>query len=528
MRRTICVVLLSFSALLMQAQDEALMRAARYLSGAGVDEEVPEEWVSALEALWGRSVRINSARVRSYDLLSDYQEASLADYRARNGDILSWEELALVDGFSREAVEALRPFLSLASDRNPGASDDTVRIRASVLLRATLNAVGAKGKAGGNHWRAGAAWRGKDGTFFGEWQKGASRCLIGDYNLRFGQGLSLWSGFSMSSLSTPDAFIRRSPGVSPVWSYTSASVHRGMAYEYSARHFRGLMFADLNRNLGLHADWLGRRAQLGLTLAHEGAFNLSLDGRMTLGRSLLAGELACKNGSLAALAALQANVGEHSRLAFQARVIPRRFSGKKNGEYTLAAGYALRPTSAHEGSLTCEASLLPQPGVDSRRLQVRVYTQWHSQLSTRWTLSLRLTERYRNYEASRTDFRADLLFGAAPWQACFRQEVVYCEKPGFLTYLEGGYKRGDWTGYLRLTGFFIDDWDARIYCYERDAPGTFSVPAYYGRGLAAALVGNWKHRFKWFTIKAYIRGSYMIRNEREPTPALNFQLQMEY
>ena len=104
------------------AQDEEILRAARYLSGASSEEQVDEYWIERLEARNGRRIRINEKTVRADGLLSDYQLASLADYKARCGDVLSWEELALVDGFSREAVEALRPFLSLASSRLPGST----------------------------------------------------------------------------------------------------------------------------------------------------------------------------------------------------------------------------------------------------------------------------------------------------------------------------------------------------------------------------------------------------------------------
>ena len=34
----------------------------------------------------------------------------------------------------------------------------------------------------------------------------------------------------------------------------------------------------------------------------------------------------------------------------------------------------------------------------------------------------------------------------------------------------------------RLTLFAVEDWDSRIYSYEGDVPGAFSVPAYYGKG----------------------------------------------
>ena len=249
-------------------------------------------------------------------------------------------------------------------------------------------------------------------------------------------------------------------------------------------------------------------------------------------------------------------------LVFQARAIPSRFSGKKQGEYGLAAGMArssgrwvpLQGKSgfgssvvAHQLSLTADASLLPLPGEDPRRLQVRVYGTWQWQLSPLWALELRLTERYRSYEPSRTSLRADLRLGSGPWLSVLRLEAVHSGRWGnvvqavvveqgnvtnsnwgALGYLEGGYKGERLSAYLRLTGFSVSDWAARIYCYERDAPGTFSVPAYSGRGIAVSAYGGWKHRFpRWFTLKIYLRAAFTWRPGRDFTPSFRLQLQAE-
>ena len=96
-----------------------------------------------------------------------------------------------------------------------------------------------------------------------------------------------------------------------------------------------------------------------------------------------------------------------------------------------------------------------------------------------------------------------------------------------MSYLEGGYKNDTFSVYLRTCGFWIDKWNDRIYCYEREAPGNFSVPAYYGRGGAVSIVGSWKHRFKWLTLKTHLRASWMARYGRVPTPGLSLQVQCD-
>ena len=72
---------------------------------------------------------------------------------------------------------------------------------------------------------------------------------------------------------------------------------------------------------------------------------------------------------------------------------------------------------------------------------------------------------------------------------------------GGLVYQEGGYTSpsGRWRVSLRATLFCAGDWDARIYCYERDAPGTFSVPAYYGKGTGLYAVVTYRP-VRWLNI----------------------------
>lgn len=536
MRRFFAGVLAALLFTQLYAQDD-ILRAALYLSGASSEEEIDQEWIQRLEGMG--KVRINSNRIRP-GLLTDYQIATLADYRARQGDILSWEELMLVDGFGREAVEAMRPFLSLESRRLPGTVD-TVRTRAEALVRTTLKNVGIKAKVTGEYWRVGGAWRNPDWTAHAEADTRIGRFVLGDFNVRYGEGLAQWSGFSMESLSTVDAFIRRASSIAPVWSYTSSSVHRGGAYEYGGQHWRASAWGTLTKVFGTHAEYLGRWGHAGTTVAwspSEG-LSVSLEGRLNLRGIDAMAEVACRSRAVAGKASARWKAGDNGKLAVQARVIPSRFSGKKNGEYALAAGYALQSgqwkslagktgfgssVPSYKLSFTLDAAMLPVGGVDPRRLQIRAYGNWDWQIAPSWALSVRLTERYRNYENPRTALRADIRFAHGPWLSVLRGEAVRCKSWGLLSYLEGGYKNETLSSYLRFTAFSIPEWADRIYSYERDAPGTFSVPAYSGKGISASLVAGYKLRLGRVTLKANLRGAYMLRVGRESTPTLNFQL----
>ena len=116
-----------------------------------------------------------------------------------------------------------------------------------------------------------------------------------------------------------------------------------------------------------------------------------------------------------------------------------------------------------------------------------------------------------------------------------RVEGVHCERFGFLNYWEAGWAppkaSGGWnavSAYLRLTAFVIDRWNDRIYVYERDAPGNFSVPAYSGRGASLAAVGSWKHRFSRCSLKAFLRAGWTVRIGRVPSPVLALQFHLDF
>ena len=528
MRKFLLYFFVAAHALPLHAQDERVTRAGMFLSGASCEEEIPSDWIERLEAV--RPVRINSPYLRSGLLLSDYQVACIRDYRSINGDILSPQELALVDGFSQEAATALAPFLRFDSERLPG-NVDTVRVHGSALVRSTRTTLGAKVKVSGENWAAGGAWRGEDWTLHAEGSFRRWRVLAGDMHTRWGQGLAAWTGFSMESLSTIDAFIKRSTGLTPSGSYSSATSARGLGVEYTHAHWRAAAFAGLNGMYAGHLDYLWRRGQMGLTYASG---TLSFDGKINLRGLDLAGELALGKGAFAGKLAMAGKAGDRWKWAAQGRVLPSRFTGRKYGEYALAAGLRYSDhynaeTPGHQASLTLDAAFLPIPGTDPRRFQVRGYANWQWQVTPQWLLDVRLTERYRNYEAPRTDFRADVKYSGSPLLSTLRLEAVRCGTWGFLAYLEGGYKGEKTAAYLRVTGFSTDAWAARIYCYERDAPGSFSVPAYNGHGVAASAVASYKRRIgRKFSIKGYVRAGYTFRSGYAPAPTLNLQLQGDW
>ena len=182
------------------------------------------------------------------------------------------------------------------------------------------------------------------------------------------------------------------------------------------------------------------------------------------------------------------------------------------------------------------ADLAVKDGDRSKR-QVRVLFKLPLQLTGTSVLSIRITERFRPYEEIlkyRTGARCDLdwsssglsaRYGPADkpaWKIRGRIEGLLCRSLAGLTYLEGGRKTDRFSAYLRGTIFIADTWDDRIYSYERDAPGNFTVPAYYGRGWSLSAVAGCKFRFgKGKALKLYFRASAVAYSfMKEPKPSV--------
>jgi len=531
MKRLLLIGLLVWTGLRIPvlAQDE-VRTAAMSLSGAAGEEEADPDWVERLEAYRLRPLRINGPgnRLLRSGILSPYQVAALTDYRSAQGDILSAAELTLIDGFSPALVETLRPFLSFSSSRLPGAAD-TVRIRQSALVRTRDTSVGAKYKVWGRSFQAGGAWRGKDGTAHLMLEGRRSRLLVGDFHVRYGQGVAHWSGFAMTSLSSLQAFSRRPTGLSPVWSYAGTGTHRGAAADTFFGPVEVAVFADWKGFMGTHAGWVSRNGELGAALYREDRRPVfSLDGRWQVRRAGLFGEWTWKNGTAGGVSGVLVPAGEHSRTAFRLRILPSRFTGKKYGEYGLSGGWdwTLRERAAL--SWTVDAALLPIPGGDVLRLQAGSVLLGKIALSPSWKVDFRVKERYRSYERNRLEARGDLLWQGSPFQSAFRLHVSCSRMPGFLTYWEGGLRTDSFSAFLRLTGVHIRTWADRIWCYERDAPGNFSVPAYAGTGGGVSFCGGWKHRFRpRTTLKCYLRAEGLWRKEKPGKTGLRMQVMLD-
>lgn len=599
---------------------DTLINAVLYLTGASDAESVPESEMERWWALADAPLEINLAgrsRLESSGLMSPYQTASLLDYRSRCGDVLSVHELASLDGFGPETAWAMSPFISFVSRTLPGRSSDAPpRIRNSLYVNESNKAaipfdgsgistewnwtgkyrVNAEGRfdsgvALRRSYGAASAWPSSGSGFVAFYgRRHVGKIVAGDYSLRFGQGLALWTGFSMSGASSLQAFWKRPSGISPSYSLSASSSMRGVAAGFESWRFSVSLFSSVPglrgwmesgrpfapdmvhgvnavryfRHGQVSATVYGMFGKVGDHIKDAGyaimvgrrwcmpASKVSADARFSIRGVELFGETALDVCSTkpAVLAGFVAPVGSRWKLGASGRHIAdgydlswcapvRAWSGSRC-ESGVSAG-----VSYSDKTLTADWAVQPETG----RQQVKVHLVLPFRMSEAVSMILRIQERWRSYGvANRTDVRADVRWDCGGWRTSFRAEMLASRATAWLGYAEEGYEWHKGAVFLRGTLFRADSWDDRIYVYERDAPGSFNVPAYYGRGYSVSVAARLKfvfrrapdaadrHGWRTRTMKAYLRAGYADtpwfspgQSELRPAKAeLKFQLMYDF
>ena len=501
----------------------------------GVDspEDLDAAEVERLEDYLERPLRINMAsqsRIQASGLLSPYQMASLSDYRARHGNVMSYTELAAVDGFGPDAVQKLRPFISLECRE---VHAEAMKPRHDLAVKTAGKVTGMPVEGDWNYglkycfrtdrmtasigtskpYSSESPW---PETYTGSLSVDFSkiRVVMGDFNARFGQGLALWSGAFMTSLNTPDAFMKKPSGISGTWSFTGSSALTGVAAETTAGRLKitAMMAVPGVKDMKRHPEkvtllpaanltYLTRYGHASMTYAGS---KVSIDEAFCIRGVNLFSEAAYdfSERRMAAVCGTQFNASEKLRLASLARYCP-------GDSYQAAFSGAFRTSRPDsEGTFSVDAVCYPlgKGKEENHSVQVKALASWECALSQSLRFKLRLSERFRTWGSRfRTDLRADFTYTEGPWIVNMRLNALRCVGTAFVGYLEEGRKTEEISVYLRQGVFFVDDWEDRIYVYERDAPGSFNVPAMYGRGWFVSAVAS--ARINW-KIRLYARASY--------------------
>ena len=545
-------------------EDVRFNEAVLVLTGAGEIEELDEYEIDRYLRLSSNPLRLNSSgrpALLSSGLMTLYQIVSFLDYRTLSGPVMSFSELASIDGFNERVAQALSLFVILDNPEAPARRRIGGEAMANVSMKKLPvsgghNLTSCKSRlyfGSEGRFEAGlAAGKDYDAPFgrpssYSGYVNVARRgwkLTAGDFSLRFGQGLALWSGFSMSGFSGERSFWKRATGITPSWSLSSTSSHRGLAAEVQAGKLGITVFTSspglrkwcesggkpslslmpgANVSLYLKNGIISATSYLLWDSSPPDATNVgkmqfgggkvSADARICIRGIVLAGEVAWDiiSDRIAACFSTDIPVRGNWRTALTVRHIPegyglsysspvRTFTGKY-GESGFSAGLFFR-----QSLLTADFSLKSS---DPGMRQLKLLLTSPLRINDAFSLNFRLTSRLRSYEKGlRTGLRTDLKYVCGDWNTVARYEMLRFRGLSHLTYLEEGYVHGNGAVYMRGTLFFIDNWDDRIYAYERDAPGSFNVPAYYGRGYSLSVVARKKFQFRNMSMRLYWRTGF--------------------
>lgn len=493
--------------------------AVMLISGASCMEELDESTLERFRALSLHPVDLNGAsrsRLLATGLMSAFQVASLIDWRTSSGDILSYSELALIYGFNEEYAAALKLFTRLESsgapgERRRGPLRHEVMIRSSArtdLLNPAETAAGMKYRASLGetvelNWSTRTTYSSHSpgiGTvsaaLYGRRKLG--KLVLGHFNARFGQGQVLWSGFAMQPYGSVTSFRKSGTGFSPTGSFSAEFC--GAAADFEFGRWNVAAAYSFKEQLPMAAlSYCSRWFTAGATCSGK-AFGA--DFKLGLRNLALFGEAAWR--------------GEP---ALAAGLIWVPAYGSKTG---LLCRWTGGPTEVLAGASLKSLEAVASYSAGQQRCFIKYCPELHAG-PVSLAPSLRLAAKHT--QAWRLESRGELRAGMGPATLNCRLDVVKCKAPAWLCNAEAGYVADKLKCWLRWTLFCVDNWDDRIYVYERDAPGSFNVPAYYGRGWAMSFAGAWRPHFKH---RVYWRVSYIAYPWMTTEKPQRFEVKLQY
>lgn len=553
------------------------------LTGVSAVEELDENELERLEGYLRHPIPINVlsvSRLKETGLFTHYQTASFDDYRSRHGDVLSFTELAGIEGFGSDFVRKISPFVSLRSMAPVGRShgnksfwNHDLTVRGGLKYKSSE---ADKDNASCNY-KYGLKYRLVNGNGFSfglsasrtydaghlmsghlswRFRRREGQVVVGDFNARFGQGLVLWNGMYMATLSSPSAFLRRSSGLSASSSFTGNSSFRGIACDvyFGRMRLSSMIASDAEDNYfsvkpAVNISYFLRRGHISVTHFTDfksQIYDLRIPAMKTsadVGLCIRGMDIFCETAydwvatSLSGVAGTIFRINDDLRMASMLRYFPGEYSTAISGE--LSAGKWVKVNGMEgfgatirrcSGTFLCDAAYYPGHDVPSPDFQVKISTDWMFMASSAFKMKIRVSERFRSEgNTFRTEIRTDFSYLSRYFNVNVRLDAVRCSGTGILGYAEGGYKTERFSSYVRGGIFLVDDWDDRIYVYERDAPGSFNVPAFYGRGYWIAFYAKMS---LMKSMKLYIRAGlteYPFMKQFKPGKAeLKLQMTLDF
>lgn len=517
----------------------------------------------------------DTASLSAVPFLSPFQIKALRNYILLHGQLLSVKELALVPGFDSLALERIAPLVSVApyvGQRQPSLSEILRRGRHTVVagLGGAMQPGAASGDDAGNgdNLRALLCYRftyghhvvlqlSADKDPVEPWAKGnfygysltlsdfgrLERLVVGRYNLQFGQGVALWSGFAPFGLLGASP-VRYGGGVRPASAFCEEGWQQGLAATLRlARPLSLSLFASRTGGewmAGAHATLRQGNLVLGLTAAaslfddsvrlRDYVYNqdyfcgdrsavVALDALWQSGRTLLFGEAAVDvEGHWAGIGGARLAVGGGNSLGLTLRHYDPRYHNPHAAAHALSATRneqglsldaqlqlpfrltALLSADVHRFPSLRSGSYAPSAGTWLRM-------QLGRSLGPRASFAIRFARRvqqrnvpgsdsvpYLAEETLRRQLQGQFRLTLGPWRFNTRAILSWFDaeqlgtQHGWLLSQEACYRRGRWQAALQATWHDIGGYYARITLSESNLQYAFSIPSLQGRGLRASAV----------------------------------------
>jgi len=578
----------------------AVTAALEQMSGNGVTDTEP--LARMLEEMLSHPVDINAAGERELEripLLTQFQIASLLDYRREFGGILSVGELALVDGFNTVSAENVAPFVTFGGGLPQAAGRPRVRTQIRGRCGSTGGAYLRYGGDYGEVLRWGVTAEQDAGekayvpdflSGFVQWAPGGThnvRVLAGDFSVRLGQGLVFWNGFTMKGVADPSAVIRSAGTLSPYTSSDELDFCRGAGVQAAfGRGWEAALFGSFNAvdarcdsvyyytlpDDGMHDTQGAVEARHSMKEFIAGGNIGKSFERLRVRLNGVAYSYTRHNGrSVRVDNAYQMYDGWWGNVSLDWLWSVPSVRGRVFGEAAVDAdlhpavvcGAVFAPVSSleasvsyryyhplyispHAGGHTASAGCYNEQGAlvnvrwnAGQRLVLTMYgdVSYHSYPrylieAGSWNSKVRVLGEWRVRSGHTVSFQGSVtaksyvqdvkysgrgeyrFLSEGGVSAASRVEVSVLGRAGYLVYQEVGYAApsGVWKLYLRGTAYHVDEWDNRIYCYQRGLAGTFSVPAAYGSGAEVYLLAGVRP-VRWLEVSA--KGSAVVWSSRE-------------
>ncbi|MEA1886491.1 MAG: hypothetical protein U9N72_04710 [Bacteroidota bacterium] len=243
---------------------------------ASSDEDLQAaNFAEELTILAEKPVNINSGdenEIKRLFFLTPFQVKSLVDYTRKNGNIISALEISYIPGFDRELAELIKPFIIFGYAGNAQSAYEGHHLR--LITNILTDDREAKNIHTGSNYKLLSKLRLSSGPMEAfltvEKDKGEAilvegykpdflsgnityypggtinKIIIGDYKVRFGQGLTVWNGFSRPPVPTEQRTMKGSSIILPYSSSNENDFFRGIAFSLSACDINIMLFASRN------------------------------------------------------------------------------------------------------------------------------------------------------------------------------------------------------------------------------------------------------------------------------------------